>query len=287
MTAEPYDFRKPGRPAGAVEQRLASWLRDFCALAPAAWAKHLAIAAHPKFNGLVMAWPDAALAQLPETALAYPVRVSGVDRPTLLVLPRPLLLALVAGALGDTSAELPADRELTVVEESVADYLMENLLFANLRTTWPGTTALQLTLQPRVANPRYARLFPTDGGVMVCSFAVEGPFGTQPWYWLLPQTGWLDQAAPAEQGLAGLAETAGASGIEPMVRELPVSLTVVLGTVELPLAQAGQLRAGDVLILGQPVAEPLTTYVAGEKKFRVWPGRTGSRQAVEIESLLG
>ena len=287
MTVEPYDFRKPSPPAGAVEQRLTTWLGEFCALAPTRWARHLAFAAEVKFAGLATAWPDAALAQLPDNAVGHRIAIAGVEAPTLLVWPRPLELALTAGALGDAPAELPADRELTAVEEALTEYLIQHLLFTVLDATWRGSEPPQLTLQQKEPSPKYARLFAPGRSVTVCTFALRGPFGEQPWYWLLPHTAWLEPPAPEAPAAAGPVPAAGRSSMEPAVRGVPVPLAVVLGSVELPLAQVSRLRAGDVLILEQRVSEPLTARVAGAPKIRVWPGRVGTRQAVEIESVLG
>ena len=72
-----------------------------------------------------------------------------------------------------------------------------------------------------------------------------------------------------------------------LVEELPVEMTVLLGTVELSLADLSRLSVGDVVILNQRVSETLPALLAGEKKCKVWPGRIGSRQAFEIESFLG
>ncbi len=64
-------------------------------------------------------------------------------------------------------------------------------------------------------------------------------------------------------------------------------MTVVLGTVELSLADLSRLSVGDVVILDQRVSEPLTAELAGQQKCAGWPGRVGTRQAFEVASFLG
>ncbi len=73
--------------------------------------------------------------------------------------------------------------------------------------------------------------------------------------------------------------------LEALVRELPIEVTVDLGMVELPIAQLARLTPGDLLILNQRVSEPLIARVDSRPKFRGWPGRVGSRQSLQIESL--
>ena len=71
------------------------------------------------------------------------------------------------------------------------------------------------------------------------------------------------------------------------MEELPLDITVVLGTVELTLGELARLMVGDVIILDQRVSDPLPAFLAGENKCRGWPGRVGSRQAFEIQSFVG
>lgn len=287
MKIEPYDFRKPGRKTGEVEQRLDRWLRDFCTLAADQWAKHLAFRTEATLQGLEVVRSDTALGQLPYPAVAYRIVVSDAATPTLFVLPRPLALVLVAGLLGETSPALSDDRELTIVEESLAEYFLRHLLFPVLQDTWRGSAPPSFAVQSVEPNPRFARLFAPGSDVVVCTFVLRGPFGDQPCTWLVPQRNWLEPSEPATPTAQVPVEPARRAAMEPIVREMPVELVVLLDTMDLLLSQVARLRAGDLLVLKQPIDEPLTTLVAGEKRFRVWPGQVGTRKAVEIESLVG
>src|SRR5437867_2508683 len=86
---------------------MAAWLRQACELAPAEWGRHLPFPVELALTGLETANPEDSLGRRPDAAVGY--RVSVRDAlPTLLVFPRTLALALIAGMLGDASAELPA-----------------------------------------------------------------------------------------------------------------------------------------------------------------------------------
>ena len=230
---------------------------------------------------------ETALGRLPHPAVAYRVAAGDAATPTLFVLPRPLALTLIAGLLGETSPALSDDRELTIVEESLAEYVVQHLLFPVLQDTWRGSAPPRLAVQCAEPNPRFARLFTPGSDVIVCTFVLRGPFGEQPWCWLVPQQNWLEPSEPAAPIAQAAAEPARRATMEPVVREMPVELVVLLDTMDLLLSEVGRLRAGDLLVLKQPIDEPLTALVAGEKRFRVWPGQVGSRKAVAIESLVG
>ena len=72
--------------------------------------------------------------------------------------------------------------------------------------------------------------------------------------------------------------------IEALVKEMPTTMLVTLGKVDLTLTDFARLAEGDLLVLDQRVGEPLTARVAGEEKFLVWPGAVGRRQAVKVHS---
>ncbi|MFO0865831.1 MAG: FliM/FliN family flagellar motor C-terminal domain-containing protein [Gemmataceae bacterium] len=74
--------------------------------------------------------------------------------------------------------------------------------------------------------------------------------------------------------------------LEALVRNLPLDVTVILGTVEVPLAQLANLQRGDLILLEQRISEPLSAYLGDKPFFRGWPTRAGSYQAFAIDSLL-
>jgi flagellar motor switch protein FliM len=287
MTVAPYDFCKPGRLASDRENRLASWLRLACALATRQWPKRLPFAAEWTFHASDTYRTVDGLARLAETAVAYRLGLAGGKVTTLVALPRPLVLAIAAGMVGDAGKALPADRELTVVEESLFEFFVKHYLLPPLHETWPGPDAARLELLQSEPNPRWSRLFVADAPLVMCTFLLAGPFGVEEWFWLLPREGLLLLLDQPEQSPASAAEAAAAKPrLEAIVSELPVEIRVRLGTVEVRLSQLSNLRVGDVIVLNQRVGEPLTASIAGEKKYRGWPGRAGTRQAFKVDSFL-
>lgn len=282
-----HDFRKPGRLASSLEQGLRRWLRGTCKLTAERLNRQLPSAVEVADLAVEGLRPLTALSALPDGVQGYRLSLGLEGCEGLVVFSRPLLLALVAGMIGDSLTDLPADRELTVVEESLAEYLINGVLVPAVQETWPGQDALALRLLQREPNPKFSRVFPPEQGVVRWTAKISGSFGAQEWYVLLPQK-------PLQEGItqatAAQAEPEAASEarprIEGIVRVLPVDLAVTLGRVELSLSQLARLRKGDIVILDQRVTEPLPAAVAGEPKFRVWPGRVGSHQAVQIESTL-
>ena len=111
--------------------------------------------------------------------------------------------------------------------------------------------------------------------------------GKEVWYWFVPPKEPMDQLTRTERTADIQEATPESRQVEALVRELPVKFAVALGSIELSLSDIGSLRAGDLLILKQRISEPLVGLVDGQEKFRAWPGRVGSRLAIQVESLSG
>jgi flagellar motor switch protein FliM len=285
MTHRPYNFRKPDRLAGTLEQRLTAWLRAASQLAAVKGARHfpfrIEITPHP----LEITSPTEALARLSDALIGYRVALAGQPPTMLFVWPRPLVLALIAGLMGETPTALPEDRELSTVELALCEYLMQGLPAAALQETWTGKVPLKLTATELEPSPRWTRLFLQVEEVLQCTFTLRTSFGEQNWYWLAPYPALYELLNQAGEDEAARTSQDTLRKLEALVRELPIEVSVELGVVELPLAQAADLAEGDLLILNQRVSEPLTVRVDKQAKFRGWPGRVGSRQSLQIESL--
>jgi flagellar motor switch protein FliM len=285
MTHRPYNFRKPDRLAGTLEQRLTTWLRAAGQLATVKAARHLPFRIEMAPHGLEITSPFEALSRLSDTMLGYKVAFAGEPPTMLFIWPRPLALALVAGLLGETPAALPEDRELSTVELSLFEYLMQNLPIVILQETWSSARPLRLTLSEREPSPRWTRLFVKAEQVLQCNMTLRGSFGEQEWYWIAPYQALHELVnLPAEDEPALIQQDAPRK-LETLVRDLPIEVIVELGVAELSLSQLAGLAPGDVLILNQRVSEPLTVRVDNRPKFRGWPGRVGSRQSFQIESM--
>jgi flagellar motor switch protein FliM len=282
MTVEVYDFRRPGRLTSDIEHRLASWLRSALALIPPRWAKHLTMPVDITLAGIQTSDPSEALSLLPDAIVCHCLGLGDLPMNSLLAFPRTLSLAVLAGVMGDSPAELPRDRVLTPVEDSLWNFLLQQIVQALLET-WPGTEPLKLAIGSAVNQPKRARVLAPDATLLVAIFEMAGPFGQSKWFWLVPQHDLIERLTRASQDTR---QHSLRPALETIVGEMPVELCVRLGAAELPVSQLSRLRAGDVVILDQRVTDPLTACIAGQARFYVWPGRVGVRRALQIDSLV-
>jgi flagellar motor switch protein FliM len=286
MTVQAYNFKRPGRLPPEAEGRLAAWLRAAGSLAVTRWAKQAPFALEIRLQGMEPAYSKDALAAYDETDVGYQVLGPRGAWNSLLALPRPLVLALEAGLMGETPAQLPADHELTVVEESLCEYLLQEIFVRPLQETWPEPEGITLQLGPKEPNLRWSRLFASSVPLVECRFALKGPFGEQTWNWLLPQSAVLPEGKThpgADEPT--LDEDSRRARLEGLVLEMPVEIAVTLGAVHVPLTDLGKLQVGDVLVLDQRVCDPVAVSVGGGPMVLGWPGRVGDLQALQIETF--
>ena len=137
----------------------------------------------------------------------------------------------------------------------------------------------------RMGGSRRPEIEAPSNKAILCRFEIAGPWGTQPFWWVLPHKPTLeilsqDDASQQEKS------TENQHDMEALAREIPVQVIVRLGSASLHVAELASLSSGDVVVLDQRITEALVAEIAGEEKYRVWPGRVGARQAIQIESLV-
>jgi flagellar motor switch protein FliM len=282
----PYDFRKPVRLPVEWQHQLAGWYTSAAALATRAWVKELA-SLKVSVGAIDAAYAQDGLAALPACTLGYRVLIADGRLPTFLVLPRLLILQLISIMLGDNPA-VAADRELTLVEENLADYFLVHLWLPFFRESWPGAGLVSWELKEREANPQSSRFFAPRDSLVVLPWQIHGPWGATDGWWFFQKAGILETLGdgraptqvPSDDKTATVRKQA-------LVGNLPVRMEFVLGTTELNLSQLSGLQVGDLLLLDQRHEEGVSAAAGGQTLFRGRVGRIGSRKAFRIDSFVG
>ena len=281
MTIAAFDFRKP--PPGELGRQANKWLTAACKRAAASWSRVLPYPTELALGPVEVVGASVGLDSFPDDAAAIPLNTpTATDGTVLLVFSRPVLLALLAGLVGETPTALPADRDLTELELSLVGFLAQELFLDALEKSWQSAPAPKLT-PGAPTSPRAAWSGGESELSLFVQFKLTAPFGEHPAYLLVPRTGiWAKLGASAAKPKP--APPAPSEQIQALVREMAVELTVVLGSAELSMQDLANLTAGDVVILRQKVDRPLEGQLSGLPKFRVWPGVIGDRVAVVIDA---
>lgn len=285
MTLAAPNFARSERLAQSLHDKLLGWGKSALALAAKAWPKSIPFELSAEIKSVETAKAEPALKKLPEGSFGFRIHLGPEKLPTLWIVQRSLALSLISGLLGEAESGEKPERDLTLVEDSLADYFVQSNWTPYFKEAWPSLEETSWEVGPREPNPQVTRLFAPTDPLIVFSFEFKGPFGSKPSTWLFPQKGFmalLDHEEPApERTPANVGNQ-----LEALVRNLPLDITVILGNVEVPLAQIANLQRGDVILLEQRISEPLSAYLGDKPYFRGWPTRAGSYQAFVIDSLL-
>ena len=126
-------------------------------------------------------------------------------------------------------------------------------------------------------------MFPADCELALCRFQLEGPFGMQPLFLLIPEE--LVNVFVEKQVDQQQIEEQVPHITEDLIRDIPLQVVVRLGATSLDVADLSRLRPGDVLVLDQRVTEPVFADIQGELELTAWAGREGNRQAIQVIQL--
>lgn len=285
MTIDPesaYDFRKPRRLADDVEHLLSIWQRQLGVALQDRWSRLTRIPLEAGPTSLATLRAEDMRTNVSESSFVYQVMLGKSDEPTLWILPRTFALAAVAGMLGEVVDKLPEERELTDVESSLLDLVVQEIE-RGMAESQPGTEELPCRLQGTQRVRELGRLHEDDDRLVVTRLPLQAPYGTSELTWVLTQKSVLEFVTHISE--TRMAQQSHASEMKQLVDQVRIDVIVRLGEAELDVAQLANLRAGDVIMLDQRVCDPLTARVSGTPMFRVWPGRVGSRQACKIDSF--
>ena len=282
MTLTPHNFAGPAKLPAAWQARLGRWFRSALALADRSCAKELAFPVSSEFRAVEQVDPGELLAKLADGSVGFRLLIGSEQFPSILIFPRPLLLAIIAGFLGDIPEAMPADRDLTVVEQSLTEHFLIAHWFPGFKTTWPGASHAYIQQGPAEPLAQCGRILSADKEAVSFSWTLKGPFGESTVYWVFRRKGFSAPFGLEDEVTAPAAESV---PIELLVHGLPVEVVVDLGSIELPLSRLSQLQVGDVILLNRRIDEPIVAQVGETPKFRGWAGRAGSLKAFRIHSL--
>ena len=278
----PFDFRTPGSLADQVESRLATWQQTLCETSSERWNQHLTRPSEWISSRARTDRSREVLTQLPASGVGARMSMNGEEL-SLFVCDRQMLLALVQNVLGNDSDEVPDDRPLTMLELSMVELMMQELALA-IGEAIPGSEALDCEFHGWEQTPRRTRLYLASESLVVCPFNMQIAENKFECSWLIRQV-YLRNIFGAVGDLAADDGPAVQQTLEQLALLIPFSLVIRLGKAQLKLSELAGLQPGDVILLDQPISEPLDVCVADEVHFTGRAGRTGSRRAFQIETV--
>jgi flagellar motor switch protein FliM len=285
MSAERYDFTKPRRLTPQWHKQLCGWVELSFALANKAWTKQLPFAVEASLVGLEVCYAQPALAALPEKTAAYRILLADRRVTSFFALPRETVLKLIGTMIGDAETAI-ADRDLTLIDENLAEYFLIEYVLPHFRETWPGAEVVSWELLSRELNPQCSRVYSANEVLIAVNFQLRGSWGESKGVWLFPKTGLVEIITGRKEAPAPvIPEPVLMARRQALMETMPLALEVVIGSAEMKLAELSHLQVGDVLLLDNGPDDALIARAGVRDLFRGKAGRQGTAKAFQIESI--
>jgi flagellar motor switch protein FliM len=191
------------------------------------------------------------------------------------------------GGTGRTNFRVEG-RHFTPIEAKLIRKVV-NIIFVELEKAWNTVHPLSVQYVRSEVNPQFASIVDPTELVLTISFDLEveqiSGFITLciPYFSLEPIKGKLYSGYQAEHReldpnwIAGLAEGLTFAEVEVVVEFAKTAVTS---------QKLLELKAGDILLLGKEISEPLTARIQGVPKFLGRAGVYGSSKAFQIEETI-
>lgn len=279
------DFHDPRRLGPVCARLLQRWQKDACEQVLEAWGVLFASPVQLRIAASDPVRYAEAMKSLPDPGVGLVLHLGMDETPTLLTFSNRLLLRLLEAMFGTPGEAWPEPRELTSLELTMADVLFQTLT-DSLSEGWPGQMPLPLRLG-ETCRPRRSRLFPSGTELVSVRWEITCGQGSEEMAWLLPRE-------PLEELLEADPSNANGPVIDPneellthVAEQLPVEVTVELGSATLSMSEIAELHVGDLVILDQSVNRPLIARIGDQPRWTGVPCRAAGQQALEIRSVIG
>lgn len=198
--------------------------------------------------------------------------------------------AIIDRLLGGPGTIPKIVRELTELEQPVMRRVVERIM-ENLTGSWSHVVAIEPQFEQLELNPQFTQLVPPKDMVVVIGLAVS----------LRGATGRINLCIPYDviepivpklsahylfSGLRREGSPAQSEALQRRLRQLHVPVQVILGEAQVTVGELLNLQVGDYIPLDTKADGALPVLIGSKVKFLARPGRSGSRVAVELLSIV-
>ena len=229
------------------------------------------------------------MSSVPPSAI-YVVEEESLQQKIIVELDPRLVIFTIEKLFGGPGVFLRNPREISQIERRIMSKVMQRA-FHELERAWYQVFDMHLKEIAFETNAEFVQIIPGVEPVLVSTFEVviyDHRLSINICYpyrlleRVLGRTGMKQWISSATTKVSPQVR----DRYEKMVRAVDVEVRAELGRAVLPLSELKDLEIGDVIPLKQKVSDAVRVYVGGEEKFRAAAGRSGSRRALQITSLL-
>ena len=280
MTTHAFDYTRLPRLPSDLKGQLEPWLNRANSVFTETFAA-MRMSLEADAVEFTTGWPLATLDSWAGKPIAF--RISLANSQSLLAIPNRLAQELVAVLLGDSLAKELPERDLSEIEASLCELVVEKFI-DSVREAWVDESFPSMKVILRDPKCRRSKVFRPDEALVLCRCTLRVQDSDHQWCWMIPLDT-LSQVVEAEVARkANSKNEVTRCQLESQVRSMSMPLVVRLGQAQLTAPELARLQVGDLVMLNQRVSDPLKAFFSGKPAFTGWPGRIGNRQAFQMEA---
>ncbi|NLB63041.1 MAG: flagellar motor switch protein FliM [Fibrobacter sp.] len=200
-----------------------------------------------------------------------------------------LVFTMLDRMFGGQGRSIETNRELTDIEKSVLNKIMERILM-DLKEVWENIGIFSPKIEGYETSPLFVQIAPPGETIVLISLEVKMRNGSGlmslcfPFVLLesiidkLSGESWISSQKTTTQETRRL--------IEKELSHTPMTLRCQVGETKMNVRDFLQLNIGDVLVLDKLATSDLTVFVEDRPEFLAKPGVVGRNKSIQITSII-
>lgn len=200
-----------------------------------------------------------------------------------------LVFYIIDRLFGGQGRAAEQNREMTLIEQNVMNRIVERSL-TDLKSVWEHVGVFSPKIETYETNPQFVQIAPPGETVILISLEVRmqnasGLMSICYPYMLLESVinnlsgeSWMSSQSEATKETREL--------LENEIRDIPLTISTVIGRTSLTIRDLLQLQHGDILCLDKPFDSDLTVQIEGKTKMAARSGLVGRKKAIRITKII-
>lgn len=284
-----YDFRRPDRVSKDQMRTLQNLHEGFARLLSTTLSAMLRSLVEIELVSVDQLTYQEVIMSISSPSCIYVFQMEPLESSALLEINPSLVFTMLDRLFGGQGRGLETNRELTDIERSVINKIIERALM-DLKEVWENIGIFSPKIEAYETNPLFVQVAPPGETVVLISLEIKTRNGSGlmslcfPFILLesiidkLSGESWISSQKTTTQETRRL--------VEKELIDSSVQLRCEIGNTKMTVRDFLQLGLGDVLVLDKLANSDLTLYVEDRPEFLAKPGVVGRNKSVQITAII-
>ncbi len=284
-----YDFRHPARVSKDQLRTLQNLHDNFARLLSATFSTLQRAIIEINLVSVDQITYSEFIMSLSSPSCTYTFRMEPLDGVAIIDFSQSVVFSFVDRLFGGRGTSIVTEREITWIEKSVMNNIINRSL-RDLERTWERIIPLECNVEMLETNPEFVQVVPSSETVVLISFELKSE----------NVSGLINLCYPYIT-IEPIALRLGGQNLVSSAKEVPREelmknrkrmelfyshMTAILGQTNLKVEDLLNLKLGDILTLDTKANEDVAIYVEDQLKFYGRPGITGKNRGIQVTANI-